>query len=343
MANGTLNVLVVGTGKRVLSTALPAFASQGSAYAIRRLFARRPKTVEAAGREHSVEAFEGITAADLDGIDLVYLAVTKDAVPSVLQRFSELPVSGIDVLIDTPVVRFKHFGHGAKLSAFRNAWVAEDVAFLPWIDAVRAAVAGGSIGSLRTLLLLQSAYAYHGVALAKAVAGSNVVRKGTRQANTGRAGLRHMRMGNGVEVHVVEPRNYESGRMAFVGTKGSIADFPYHEESLLLEPQVKDGLIVGYTCGDHQAELTPSESELTAGDPEGATVTARMNAAKRVGFARLLGAIRSGSGGYPIGDAMDDMVVDYHLEKFRRYRANPLTSYRSPLARSVLGAVTKRG
>lgn len=343
MVNSALSVLVIGTGKRVLETALPAFATQPDRFVIRHLFARRAKTVTAAGTEHSVAAFDDLEPEHLDGIDLIYLAVTKDAVPSVLERLSNLAVNSIDLLIDTPVVRFKHFRHTARLKAFRHTWVAEDIAYLPWLETVQAALASGAYGSLRTLVMNQSAYAYHGVALAKALASCRTVRSGRRVANTSRAGLRSMIMGNGVRVQIIEPRNYQVGTLLFAGSKGTLADFAFADDSAILKSTIENGRMTGFTCGDHATSLSPEESELTVGEVQDRSVTAQMNSCKRVGFARLLKAIHAGHGAYPLDDAMDDMVVDYHLEKFARYRANPLTSYRSPLARTLLRTGTRLG
>ena len=343
MANAPLSVLVIGTGKRVLSTALPAFAAHADKFKIARLYARRAKTVSAAGRDHEVGAFENFSAADLEGIDLIYLAVTKDAVPQVLAKLTSLKVSAIDVLIDTPVVRFKHFRHSARLDTFRNAWVAEDIAFLPWLETLSAAFAAGNLGSLRTVILNQSAYAYHGVSLAKSVSACTTIKLGRRKANTAHAGTRYMALTSGVQIHIIEPRNYEAGSMIFAGSKGVVADYPFREDTHVLKPSIQDGQIIGFRCGEHSTALSPAESALTSGDPEGATVTARMNACKRVGFARLLESIAAGTGGYPVQEAMDDMVVDYHLEKFRAYRANPFSSARSPLARMLLSLLSRAG
>ena len=76
---------------------------------------------------------------------------------------------------------------------------------------------------------------------------------------------------------------------------------------------------------------------------EGAGVTAWMAGMKRVGFLRLLRAIRSGHGAYPLDEAVDDMVVDYHLEKVGRFVANPFTTTRGPLGRFLLRTLTRLG
>ena len=52
----------------------------------------------------------------------------------------------------------------------------------------------------------------------------------------------------------------------------------------------------------------------------------KMDGMKRVGFLRLLQDVDEGRGAYPLERAVEDTVVDYHLEKFGRYVTSPLTS-----------------
>ena len=133
-------VLVLGSGKRVRQAALPALFSLGESCAVRRVFARTEKTVEAAGRDVRVDAIDALGASDLEGVDLVYAAVAKAAVPEVLARLTALDVSGIDLFK-------RHAGRALQaLPATSTACgvpqrlVSEDCTTLPWFDAVRAAV-----------------------------------------------------------------------------------------------------------------------------------------------------------------------------------------------------------
>ncbi|MBI5434574.1 MAG: hypothetical protein HZA52_17215 [Planctomycetes bacterium] len=71
------------------------------------------------------------------------------------------------------------------------------------------------------------------------------------------------------------------------------------------------------------------------GPAASAGVTARMESMKRVGFLRLLESIDSGDGGYPLASGLDDMLVDYLLEKTGRWSSNALVSIDSSLARSL--------
>lgn len=325
-------VLVVGYGKRVREAALPSLAAcEGLSLA--RIVARRAREEDG----HAIGALEDLT--DLAGVDVVYLAVGKDATPKVLARLVELGAADVELLVETPVVRFKHFRHVSQLARFRRTSVAEDCAYLPWFDTVEAASA--HLGAPRTLTLDRSAYAYHGLATAKALLGASRVRGGRRRAAGEGRHERRLSFAGGTAAVVLEPRDYAVGRWTLEGERGALSDDG--RDGLHLEARLEDGLVAGFRAGDFETSLTPAERGLTAGDPEGASVTARQEAMKRVGFLRIWERLARGEGGYPLAEGLDDMVVDYHLEKLGRYVANPFTSPRSPLARLLLSTVTRLG
>jgi hypothetical protein len=332
------SVLVVGAGRRVLETALPALCAMEPAMRVERVLARRARTIRAAERDWEVEPLEALEA--LPPGALVYMAVGKDAVPGVLRRLAGLGADGADLLIDTPVVRFKHLRHARVVSAFREAWVSEDCATLPWIPLLREAVDAGAIGRPVRLVFDRSAYAYHGVATAKAVLGSNVVTSGRRR-RTGEGAVRELRLAGGLACEIREPRDYTVGSWRLEGTEGAVTDRSTGGGELVLEPVVRGDACAGFRVGERTLELDDAEAALTRPWPADATVSSAMDALKRVGFLRLLRSIDAGLGAYPAVEGLDDMVVDYHLEKFGRYLANPFTSYRSPLARALLGLVTR--
>src|SRR5690606_5917861 len=139
-------VMVVGMGKRVRDVALPAFARAASCFEIADARARSARPAEAG--VPAVRALDDLGRADVAAVDLVYVAVSKGAVPTVLGRLARFDRSALDLLIETPVLVTKHFRHARLLQGFRSVSVAEDCAFLPWYDVVRRA-ADGPFGAVR--------------------------------------------------------------------------------------------------------------------------------------------------------------------------------------------------
>lgn len=327
-------VLVIGSGKRVRDAALPALQHLSDRFEVRAVLARTQKSIQVGETKYDVAPIADLTASDIAAIDLVSCAVSKDAVPKVLAQLTSHDVSRVDLLIDTPVVRFKHFRHAALLERFRNVWVAEDTSELPWLDTLREAVRRDVLGELERVVFHRSAYAYHGIAMAKAVLGAERVVRGRRKGH-----VRALTLDGGRTATIVEPRDYALGHMQFVGERGAASD---HEDASLRLVPITDGTTLhGFRLGPIETRLDEREIQLARGDPPSARVTARMDSLKRVGFYRLLRRIDAGTGAYPLDAALEDTVVDYWLEKFGFWRDTALTSPRSSAGRALLRGVSR--
>ena len=335
-------VLVVGSGARVCEAALPAIARAPEHCELVGVFSRQAKEIESEGRAYAVEKLESLNPERLAGVDLVYLVVSKPAVPTVLLRLGLMDLSKLDLLIETPVMLFRHLGYLGRLSPFRNVWVSEDCTELPCFDPLRALEKSGGFGEWTAARFERSAYAYHGLAMAKAMLGGGPIRKAVRKKLAGGLRERRVWLANGREARIVEPRDYAKGRVRFTGTGGVVGDRPGQERGVLrLEPMLEGDACIGFRAGEAECRLDPAEASLLGEPGPGRGVTAWMDGMKRVGFLRLLRKIAGGRGAYPLDEALEDAVVDYHLEKLGRYRRAPLTDPRARLARLSYRLITR--
>jgi hypothetical protein len=335
------NALLIGSGKRVLETALPCFLAAPERWRLAGLFSRTPKDLEHDGRRYPVEGLEALDAQRLAGADLVYLCVAKKAVPAVLARLARLDRSRTDLLIETPVLLFKHLGHLSLLAGWRHVWVSEDNATLPWIEPVETAIQAGLIGELQQLLFIQSAFAYHGVALAKRLSGQRVLR-GSRRRLRGEYAQRELRLSGGVGASFLEPRDYGVGRTVWIGSRGVLTDARGRATGQILASVERRGdQAVAFRAGDARRELDAAEQRLIGPPQGGESLSAWMDGGKRVGFLTFLRRIADGQPAYPLAEALDDAIVDYHLDKLGTYLSNPFTHVRSAPGRALLKLITK--
>ncbi|HJP00250.1 MAG TPA: hypothetical protein QF764_00600 [Planctomycetota bacterium] len=333
-------VAIFGVGQRVRGDFLPALAALPQSCELVAAYARQPRELEWSGPPVAIEAFDEFAPGALAGVDLVYLAVPKATVPVVLRRLAHEDLSAVDLLIETPVLLFKHLGHRRLLDRFRNAWAAEDCVRLPWLDAVGTALTAGAIGELETVEFHHAAWRYHGVAMLKHLFGARDLRSARRRRLPSGGDLVEYRFSGGRRGEAHEPRDYASGHIMLRGRTGEIGERA--ERAVLpLSLEVADGHCVGVRAGDHAVALATTERELMGPVSADATVTSAMEGAKRVALYRTLASICAGDGGYPVAEALDDMVVDFLLEKARRFHATPLTDVRSPLGRTLLSAATR--
>lgn len=339
-------LLVIGSGKRVCEAALPVFDRASDLFELAGVFSRTPKRIKSEGHEHLVRGLDTLSPAELASIDLVYMVVSKAAVPAVLRQLVALGCAECDLLIETPVMLFRHLGHLGLLSSFRNAWVSEDTSTLPCFDPLHQLEGSGALGELRAARFDRSAYAYHGVAMAKAALRcERVVSARQQQLGPGerqRTFLLEQPGGARKTATILDPRDYTKGRMSFEFASGVVSD---HEDrgqpaAARLEAELDAGRVTGFRLGDHRRALDEAERSLMGERKEGPGLTAWMDGMKRVGFLALVRQIAAGQGTYPLPQALEDAVVDYHLEKLGRYWATPLTDPRKPLARLSYKLVT---
>lgn len=334
-------VLVLGAGRRVTEAVLPALRAAAS-FELAGVVARRARTLHTAGGAVEVGALDALTPAGVESADLAVVAVAKQAVPAVLERLIERGGARLDLLIDTPVLLARHLGRRRLLEAFRSVSVAEDTIALPCWDPVRRVAKSGVLGPLRRVVFLQSAWAYHGFAMAKALLGEAPIKRARRRRLEGPYAWRTARLANGTELLAFEPRDYAAGRILVAGTQGSVADWPQREEhQLLLEAVITDHHCTAFRVGDVVCELETAERDLMGPVQEGPGVARLMEPMKRVGFLRLLHRLAAGRAAYPVEQALDDSVADWHLERFGHYLSNPLTSPRSRASRRVFGLLSR--
>lgn len=337
-----LKLLVVGAGRRVVEDVLPVLDTLAGSVSLTGILARTSRTEELAGKMRTITALDEALAAGLHHeADLVYVVVAKGAVPGVLTALASAGAPSFGLLLETPGLLLKHLGHLRKLSPFGSVIMAEDCVALPWVSLVKRAVAEGPLGPLKEVVLDRSAWRYHGVALLKALLDAPITSARRRSSNNegGDEGARvELRVRGGGRGLMIEPRDYATGHVVLVGRDGTASDAPERVPGavpLAMEP-AEDGS-VDLVLGPQRETLAPEEAALVGEIRAGDRVTAHMHGLKRVGLRRLLMDRAAGRPGYPLSEGLDDMAVDAVLEKAGRWLATPLTSLRSPLARSLAG------
>jgi hypothetical protein len=332
-----LKVLVIGAGERVVLDTLPALVSLAGRVEVVGVYSRTPRRLAAAGRTFDVRALEELDARGLLDVDLVHVVVAKKAVPSVLARLARHARGGSALQLETPGLLYKHLAYRDALDAWRAVWVSEDVTTLPWLETLARFVASGALGRVQSVLLDRGAYAYHGVALAKAVLGAQHVSTARRRALGGGKFERTLVMNDGSRAVIHEPRVYADGRFVLTGERGSVSDAAGCEHRLTA--RVAGERCIGFAVGAVATDLSREESELLgpwcdeAGDGRSVPHT---HALKRVGLRRLFERLAGGAPGYALDAALEDMSVDYHLEKLGRYVRNPLTGAHARFVGRVL-------
>lgn len=213
-------VLVVGAGKRVRRTILPALSCLRETHAIEAVVARSRRAMTLGPLSFETRLLDDV---DLDAVDLAIIAVSTQEVPAVLRGLRRDPAK-LRLLVDTPVFNPRDLRSGRLLRDFAAVSVAEDSLTLPPLLLARRLVDAGRIGRLRHVTMQHAGFKHHAVAALRMLARSRSVAGARERRWHGDLGEIELRLG-GVRARIVEPRDYEVGRLFLAGDEGAIVDY----------------------------------------------------------------------------------------------------------------------
>jgi hypothetical protein len=207
---------------------------------------------------------------------------------------------------------------------------------------VKTALENEAIGEVKGVIFHHSAYKYHGLATLKTWLSCNKITSAHRKRIKPDITCRYIKFSNKNRGRIYEPRDYSKGSFVIEGSQGSISDSSSGTKgNLILEPILDHAMCKGFRIADITSSMDQDETDLMGRIDRDARVTSLMDNMKRVGFFRLLKRIYAGGGGYPLEEALDDMVVDYYLDKLGFYVSSFLMSIKSGLGSFLLKSFTK--
>jgi predicted dehydrogenase len=248
-------VLVVGAGKRVEETAMPALMCLEGSVEIAGVWARRSRKLKLYGGEFTVQTETGPEAYDLSQIDTIVVAVTRSQVPAVLRSLLKFDTAHIAVMLDTPVMDVGHLGATRMFKRFARVVCSEDSIALPPVATARHLIEQGTIGRLRSVHLFHSGWRNHALASIRSLAGMRSPSRITVRQWNQKWSETHFRFPGGIRASVVQPHIHGNGRLLVAGEKGVIVDYATdRSEATEIGYLVEDGIYRGVTVNGERME-----------------------------------------------------------------------------------------
>ena len=317
-ASGGRPVFIIGAGRRVSEDVVPALEALAGTFRIAGIFARTPGMVFGRIGEYAVQSLDALRADDVARASLVYVAVPSISVVESLRALARHDCAHLDLVIDTPAVRSR--AARSLYRRFRSVHVAEDSVFLPWLDLIPSSFSGrGPLGPIQRIECTRSVFPLHGIALIKMLASPNsshrrgVIRKAFRRGDRISLACR-----GGIHAMMTRPRDYATGHLTIVGSRGKAGDVPGHG-LLPIECIRSDGRCAGFRLAAEEIRLTPKESDLIGPWAPGDTIVTRMRGIKRVGLYRLLRALSKSEPTWSLDDGANDAMIDAAVRGFRMF------------------------
>ena len=311
------SVLIIGSGKRVREAALPALQCLPDV-SIDKIYARTAKEVTVGSQKYGVQDIEELQAGDIAAVDLIYMAVKQPGVVAVLKRLSAFDLSETDLLIETPVMPVTELSHLNLFEKFRNVWVAEDCTRLPCFDVLKGK-------TVTNVVLDQSGYKYHAIALLKTLTGSSHIFSATRENSGNGKTCDRIVFDNGQEARIISPRDYKNGSFSFDFNGKKFSDSSSIQNAVVvMKPVLEGSECIGFKFEGNGStvQLNSEEMKLLGTWELGTTISAKMHDLKRAGLYRMFKDILEGKGSYRFEAAIRDMTISFYLDNCGFYRNN---------------------
>ncbi len=307
------NIIIVGIGKRTRDDMLPAILASGL-FNIVGIYARSSRKIDFNGVEYQVNKLEDLDNQTLKKSDWLYLSVPISSSGSVLKQLNTMSISQINLLIDTPVFPIKYFGLNKYLNKFKKVCVSEDIIYLPWIKPLNNKIGG----KFTKIVFDQSVYAYHGIALVKALINEDTF-KSVGMKSDGDKIIIEIESKNGVLVTIVDPRDYSRGSMTFYGPGGEISDGRF-SKGMTMKPIIENNLCTGLDISGEVVSFSHAESEVVGNVPTDSTLTSMTLKLKRIGMIKMLNEIVvDGNEGWTAKKAISDIRLYELVTHFGKY------------------------
>lgn len=336
----TQKISIIGAGKRVKFTVLPAILALGDQVKLSGIHSRKPRSVALPdGTEMST--ITSLDAKHFEDIDIVIIAVSTNAIRDVLDALNGNPRrNDISIVMDTPPLRISDFAKTRTFSDFKSVIVGEDWFKLSPILLIKDLIARNAIGRPQQIILDRMSYRYHGLAALRSIADTRWLRSiRATKSEDGKTSYAVV-TGDGISCRTIMPRDYARGSISVTGTHGWISNH-------VPDGDTGDGYLIGFpqeAPGWYQpislnGNTLPADAieQYMAGLPyEYLEDQTTMNRLKIRGYARLIEDLISDSVEYDIVDGLYDYVATTAVEHLNRFRDLPVRGPKQSLLRTML-------
>jgi len=289
--------LVIGAGRRVREDVIPAIEKLRTGH-VSGVCATSRRAVFGLEQVYDAAPLSALSAQSLQNSRYIYVAVPPGNLASVLRQITQFDCSKKILIVDTPALETSDLS--SLYGQFEQVAVAEDCAYLPWIPLLAS-----KTDPIKRVEFQQSGFAYHAVALAKAVVANGSERPGIVRSSSGKRRVT-ADFSNGSSMVILGERAYRKGRLRFHTAAGSIIGSHPHPDAEIMTPVVENGRCIGFQRGLDQILLTDDESQLGGAFSADDNIVTRMLDIKRVGLLRLLQDLTAGGQTYRLSEGVED-------------------------------------
>jgi hypothetical protein len=318
-------ITIIGAGARVQNCVLPAITLLGSSVHLQDIYSKTKKEILLPDG-NALTTRTDLKNITLDQTDVLIVVIPARAISKILMSLKEIRVrKNIAMLLDTPPGRFSHLWRTGQFKGYRSVGVGEDWVRLAPIVAARNLISKGKIGELKSIQLFNSGYRYHALAAIKTLCGVRTIQSIRYSHYAANFSDWDIKIKKGIRCRNFAPNNYEVGRIAIIGTKGSITDYSLNEScsnAFQITYPEPVGCYQPVLLNGEQTHKDEIDARMSEMPIQHLIDSSRINLMKINSYARILQETLDGNKPvpYPVADAMYDYFAATIAEKVGRFR-----------------------
>ena len=290
--------LIVGAGRRVREDVVPTIENLPGSH-VAGIYSTSKHALYGLNDVYEVAPLSELNEDAISGQKYLYVAVPPGQLKQVLELLTRFDCADKVLIVDTPAILETDLK--ALYSKFAKVVVAEDCAYLPWIPLLK-----NSYAPVERIEFNRSGFAYHAVALGRAIAANGGARPLIKSSRT-RRDRTTVEFSNGISMAIVGQRDYRKGTMRFVAADDTVvASHPFLDTEVVIQPVVENGRCIAFRQGPNSVSLSDEEVILAGSFSSEDSIVSRMLDIKRVGLHRLLSELLDGGDAYTLSEGVSD-------------------------------------
>ena len=160
------NIVLIGAGKRVLNTIIPAILCTKNKFNISHIIGTHSKKITI-GNHFEINTSTSLKDVPIKKVDILFIAVPPDTVHKVLKSLSIVDTSHIILFIDTPVCLPQTIGILRYQKKYKHCFTTEDfIGLLPYKIA-KETIKKNNLGPILEIEFVHYGFKYHALATIK--------------------------------------------------------------------------------------------------------------------------------------------------------------------------------
>ena len=176
------NSLIIGFGKRVKTTVLPALKiiNDGENY----IYTRNFETINLIKNEYDFVPIKDIDDDILLKISRIFVCTPNIFFEDIINNITKFNTNNIDLYIDTPILpKISNLSLTKYRYKFKNIFVSEDYYFNPINKIIKNIINEHKLGAIKSIEYINDGYGYHSLAQSRYLLGKSNIYFGIKNKN----------------------------------------------------------------------------------------------------------------------------------------------------------------